>query len=183
MYTSELIWRLKAVQGSPRLHTYSVIMLDTSQTSAKVVHRKRSEITVTSQIHGHPYYYCTSTTTVLANTQLPFPPRTHTRTNTHKHTCMHTLTVLHFVQNWSNKIPVWLIADFVSGICQSYPVKYWKLPVNNVNPLTMCTKVTNHWPFPRLKLVQKVQQFRRYLPDTWVHGRMDRVFPVYPGPT
>ena len=61
MYTSQLIWRLKAVQGSPRPHTYSVIMLDTSQTGAKVVHRKRSEITVTSQMHGYPYYYyCTS---------------------------------------------------------------------------------------------------------------------------
>ena len=45
-----------------------------------------------------------------------------------------------------------LILFQVYADLNSYPVKYRKLPVNNVNPVTMCTKITNYRPFPRFKL-------------------------------
>ena len=51
---------------------------------AKVVHGNRS-ITVTGQIHSHPYYSHSCTSKHPA----PFPPSI-THTHTHKHTCMHT---------------------------------------------------------------------------------------------
>ena len=64
----------------------------------------------------------------------------HTHTQTHIH---HTYSVLFccclfaLFNNQSNKITAttsdWSIADFVSSICWSYLVKYWKLPVNT-NP-------------------------------------------------
>lgn len=67
----------------------------------------------------------------------------HTQTHTYARVCtMLTLSLYCIFFFWklfklNNSQHFWPVAEFVSGICWSYPVNYWKLLVNT-NPVCMC---------------------------------------------
>ena len=87
-------------------------------------------ITVIGQINGCPCYYQSYTSKHPA----PFLSQ---NTHTHSHAFSHKLLCCFFeIVKQNNSWYVWLTADFVSGICLSYPVKYWKLLVH-MNPVEL----------------------------------------------
>ena len=104
--------------------------------AAKVVHKKKK-----SPCNQSDTLPPTDTTAraLLANTLFLSLSRTHTTLS------LSLCAVLFFF--WepvkqNNSQHIWQIADFVSGIRWSYPVKYWKLPVN-ANPVDRnCTAST-----------------------------------------
>ena len=140
--------------------------------------------------HTHTRSCARTHTSTHIHVHIQEDKHTHTHTNTHRHrqtsthihahiqehTHTHTLSLSHWAafllvvvlevikQNDSQYI--WLTADFVSGVCLSYLLKYQKLLVN-VNPVNVWLKIMfvhpevtlcgwwdvkiqelTHWPWP-----------------------------------
>ena len=157
----------------------------TSKHQAHLTHthtHTRAHVHAHTQAHTYMYIYKKTTHThthTHTNTHRHRQTSTHIHAHiqdTHTHTHTHTLSLSHWAafllvvvlevikQNDSQYI--WLTADFVSGVCLSYLLKYQKLLVN-VNPVNVWLKIVfvhpkvtlcgwwdakiqelTHWPWP-----------------------------------